>query len=287
MYCPKCDEGNPERARFCMHCGADLRGYRKTLVVSSEKTSGGTPENKFFSNPFDIPLNNFKKLSFSDYISLSEKAYRLCREEIRKFFKASNLHHVVICNGKVIYSSSNLLGIDRKTVENLMKEIGKPCYVFSREDMVEEASWIKINEDYYPTIELILGNKSWEDEEVARKGKKVLSDFDTGNPYYTIFNEKSGENIIAPVSFYETHRGMHLGRPYWFFLREVKICIKDIIQKFKCKPMQARFVMFWEESPLLLANPRRNGFVGRNIMFSFNLRVILNPKDYISEVILL
>jgi len=115
----------------------------------------------------------------------------------------------------------------------------------------------------------------------------VLSDFDTGNPYYTIFNEKSGENIIASVPFYETHRGMHLERPYWFFLREVKICIEDIIQKFKCKPMQARFVMFWEESPLLLANPRRNGFVGRNIMFSFNLRVILNSKDYISEVILL
>ena len=28
MYCPKCGKENPEDARFCMHCGADLSGYK-------------------------------------------------------------------------------------------------------------------------------------------------------------------------------------------------------------------------------------------------------------------
>ncbi len=28
MYCPKCGRKNPEGARFCMHCGADLSGYK-------------------------------------------------------------------------------------------------------------------------------------------------------------------------------------------------------------------------------------------------------------------
>ena len=28
MYCPKCGKENPEGARFCMHCGADLSGYK-------------------------------------------------------------------------------------------------------------------------------------------------------------------------------------------------------------------------------------------------------------------
>jgi len=240
-----------------------------------------------YSSPFDIPLTDFKKLSFGDYIFLSEKAYRLCREEIRKFFKDSSLHHVVVCNSKVIHSSSNLLGIERETVENLMNEMGMPCYVFSREDIVEEARWIKLNEDYYPTIKIILGDNRWEDEEVTRRGRKVISDFDTGNPYYTILSEESGENIIAPASSYETHRGTHLGRPYWFFLREVKICIEDANSKFKCESMRARFVLFWDESPLLLANPGRKGFVGRNIMFSLNFKITLNPEDCTSEVVLL
>lgn len=28
MYCPKCGKENLEDARFCMHCGADLSGYK-------------------------------------------------------------------------------------------------------------------------------------------------------------------------------------------------------------------------------------------------------------------
>jgi len=28
MYCPKCGKENPEDARFCMYCGADLSGYK-------------------------------------------------------------------------------------------------------------------------------------------------------------------------------------------------------------------------------------------------------------------
>jgi hypothetical protein len=27
-FCPKCGKENPEGARFCMHCGADLSGYK-------------------------------------------------------------------------------------------------------------------------------------------------------------------------------------------------------------------------------------------------------------------
>ena len=28
MYCPKCGKEIPEGSRFCMHCGADLSGYK-------------------------------------------------------------------------------------------------------------------------------------------------------------------------------------------------------------------------------------------------------------------
>ena len=38
MYCPKCGKENPEGARFCMHCGADLSEYKveisPNIVVS-------------------------------------------------------------------------------------------------------------------------------------------------------------------------------------------------------------------------------------------------------------
>ncbi|KAF5435423.1 zinc-ribbon domain-containing protein [Candidatus Methanophagaceae archaeon] len=44
MYCPKCGKENPEDARFCMDCGADLGGYRVVIspkISVSAKAEGG------------------------------------------------------------------------------------------------------------------------------------------------------------------------------------------------------------------------------------------------------
>ena len=36
MYCPKCGKKNPEDARFCMHCGADLSEYKVEVAPKIE-----------------------------------------------------------------------------------------------------------------------------------------------------------------------------------------------------------------------------------------------------------
>jgi hypothetical protein len=36
MYCPKCGKENPEGTRFCMHCGADLSGYKVEISPKIE-----------------------------------------------------------------------------------------------------------------------------------------------------------------------------------------------------------------------------------------------------------
>jgi hypothetical protein len=44
MYCPKCGEENPEDVKFCMHCGADLSGYKVVIspkISVSAKAEGG------------------------------------------------------------------------------------------------------------------------------------------------------------------------------------------------------------------------------------------------------
>ncbi len=110
-------------------------------------------------DPFNIPLERSRRLSLDEYMPLAEKAYRMCREKVEKLFEKENVHHIVVCDGDVIYTSSDVDGILGEVVNNLMMKRGKPCYVFSREDMVEEASWIKVNEDYYPTVELFLGGR--------------------------------------------------------------------------------------------------------------------------------
>jgi len=238
-------------------------------------------------DPFNIPLKEFENLSLDEYVSLSEKAHELCKGKIKEAFKDGNVHHIVICEGEIVYRSSNIAGIPSHMIKNLMIKLNKPCYIFSKEDMVEEAQWIKLDTDYYPTVKLLVGGETWNDEKVVNEGKRVLADFDTGNPHYTILNEKFSEGIAPPPLLYESHRGIHLGKPYWYFLADTKICIKDIEEALGCKVMPTRFVRLWEKSPLLLPNPRREGFVGRNLMLTFNFKITLNPSTHTSALKLL
>ena len=235
-------------------------------------------------DPFNMPLRKFENLSFDEYVPMAERAYELCKEKIKESFRDDRIHHVVICNGEVFYKADSTAGIDGHLLRDLMTKMGKPCYVISREDMVEEARWTQLNDDYYPTVELLLGGKDWTDEKVAERGRKILGDFDTGNPYYTIFDEKMGEEAVSLPLPYEIHRGVHFGKPYWFFPREVKICVKDAKGTSRCKVLWARFVRRWEKSPLLLANPRREGFVGRKLMLTLNFRITLDPLTRMSTV---
>lgn len=138
-------------------------------------------------DPFNMPLRKFENLSFDEYVSMAERAYELCKEKIKETFRDDSVHHVVVCNGEVVHKADNPAGIDGHLLRDLMTKMGKPCYVLSREDLAEEARWTQLNDDYYPTVELLLGGKEWTDDNVAEKGRKILADFDTGNPYYTIF----------------------------------------------------------------------------------------------------
>ena len=235
-------------------------------------------------DPFNITMEKFKSLTFDEYVQLASRAYELCKGKVIEIFKKSSAQHIVISNGEIIYSSKEIAGIPSNIINKITKKSGKPCYIFSREDMVEEVAWIKTNGDHYPTIELYIGPLKLENFKVVKLGRKVTADFDTGNPYYIFLDEKLCEKIVPGATLQEFHRGIHFGSPYWYFVRKIKICIKDIKDKLASKILLVRLVKNWKKSPLILANPNREGFVGRNLMFEFNFKVTLNPKTCTSVV---
>jgi len=57
MYCPKCGKENPEGARFCMHCGADLRRYRIENIEEKLRESYPEEEVQKFVNSIRIVMN--------------------------------------------------------------------------------------------------------------------------------------------------------------------------------------------------------------------------------------
>lgn len=84
-----------------------------------------------------MSLEKFRTLRFEEYRRLSLKAYHLTRERVEGVFR-KGVWHVVVCDGEVVYESRDVHGIPRSVLEDLMRKHGKPCYSFSKEDMVEE-----------------------------------------------------------------------------------------------------------------------------------------------------
>ncbi|HXF04600.1 MAG TPA: hypothetical protein VNM72_04200 [Blastocatellia bacterium] len=67
----------------------------------------------------------------------------------------------------------------------------KPCFILTSPPLVEEvAAWSDLGQgDYYPTVEIFLGARVWNDDEVFSRGARITSDFDTGNPALAVFDE--------------------------------------------------------------------------------------------------
>jgi len=56
----------------------------------------------------------------------------------------------------------------------------KPCFILTCPVLVEEAAaWSDLERgDYYPTVEIFLGARIWNDSEVFSRGTQLISDFD-------------------------------------------------------------------------------------------------------------
>lgn len=116
--------------------------------------------------PFSVTLAEKEAMNSQQLVLL----YELVVEEHGELIGAhlANSRYGVLCNGKVVYSSRHEPS-DEEVIE-LEKKFGKICYVLTK-DPVEESSWSSIAEgNYYPNIEILLGDVKWTGREVFERG---------------------------------------------------------------------------------------------------------------------
>ena len=227
-------------------------------------------------DPFNIPLEEFNQLTFDEWKEYADRAYELCRREIRESFEEAE--YVVVCNRRVILATNNPSKVSGQEISRLMEKYGKPCYTFSRPLAIEEVSWSI-------AVEVMIGAESWNAEELREEGKNVVADFNTGNPYpYLILDERLSKGIVSSPTRNEFIIGEHLGRRYYYFLRVVHVGIMDIKRKFKSRKLLAQLVRDWRKSPFIETSPYREGFTGRHLMFDFNFKITLDPKSRTSLI---
>lgn len=241
-------------------------------------------------DPFALSLTEYQALSSDETWALTQALYARYGHWLHQQFEQSRAALLAVCDHQVVYSSPDRYDFHAdEVVERIQRERHKPCFILTRPVPVEErCTWSDLGQgDFYPTLEVYLGARAWSDAEVFSKGTPVIADFDTGNPALAVFDEAlcfrlSGET--RPL-----RQDLHLGRPYRYRPRLMKVGITDGWNQ-RVLERVVEGVEGWGDAarnPFRLANPRREGFVGRDLMQQALVQITLDPRRRESGWVLL
>jgi hypothetical protein len=224
-------------------------------------------------DPFNLSFAEFQILSLNESEELIKIVFELCKDLINDAW-TNGYRQIIICDKKIIFRTELNEPISAKKVEELAKKQNKACYVFSAPDTVEESVWAPVeNGDAYPTIKLYLGPEQATEKGIVNNITPVCPDFDTGNPDYKIFDANILHQELQKFNPFELRVGTHLGCTYSYYLKEAKICIKDIEGNLNSHVCPIRLVRDWAGCAVLQASPKRTGYVGRDLLRALKVRL--------------
>jgi len=238
-------------------------------------------------DPFDVPIDALKSgRADEDRSMLTERLFEKYRYWIDEQFEKTGAASLIVCDRLVVLASKDRYAPLFVDIDKIEQEHGKISYILTRErTLIEELSeWSDLSdEDYYPTISLYFGNQTWNDKNVFRNGENIRCDFDTGNPSRCVTNEAICRRLSGHVGF--QWKETHLRMDYNYYPRIMKVCIKDE-EKQRCMEKVVEGVLSWNDitrNPYKLANRKREGFAGRDVMLKLSLRITLDPVQKASS----
>jgi len=102
-------------------------------------------------DPFEILLDYYKSLTRDEDWFLTTRLFALYGGWIQTKFKEHSA--LVLCDRKVVYASKNRYEPSDETITEIEAQMGKPCYVVTKEPMIEErVGWSKLQRRDYCTV---------------------------------------------------------------------------------------------------------------------------------------
>ena len=97
--------------------------------------------NKALSDPFTLFLGDYLVLDEEQQWALTQKLYERYADWIQHQFQKTGAALLVLCDRKVIYSSSDRYDFQAdKVVEQAQQQWKKPCFILTHPILVEEVA---------------------------------------------------------------------------------------------------------------------------------------------------
>ena len=236
-------------------------------------------------DPFSLSFRDFVNLRLNEAEELLKGVYNSCKNLLEKAWK-SGFRHVIICDGKIVYETSDIEDISDDVVKRVGEKYNKACYVFSAPDVVEESGWTPISsDDFYPTLNVYLGTEESDEKEIVEHSSPICADLDTGNPHLKVFDANRLDEKLTKITPLHMRTADHLGQAYVYYTMRAKMCVKDANGNINSIICIVRLVRDWDRCALLQTSPNRIGFVGRDIMRDLRIRLKLNPIEKTTEIL--
>lgn len=243
---------------------------------------------ELIKDPFGISLELADKINDEDMIKLYDLLKKQKRELIDQKFKEYKATALALSGDEVI-PFNRIPSLE--DTEQVKRRTGKICYVISRPKIQQLSSWSVTKQttpwnDHYPTLELYIGRPDWEDEKVFRKGFRKEADLDTGNGVQGVsaFDHEVWVDLEYPNA--SGLQDCDVWGGFKYRASDVKLGVKDCNGNKKVLPIEVMFVKDWQQSPFkAVFNAGCNGFVGRELMFKFGLKVELDAPNKKTSVL--
>lgn len=235
----------------------------------------------------NLTLQEYSSLDEDKKIHLQSTLLEKNDKWLSKKFQELNAAWVTVVDGEIETFSSDIDKYpQRDDVLGICKKRGKFPFIFVNNLFlaIEEASssiWSKTDypDDYYPTVNIQINS--------SNSSFKLTADFDTGAPEtYMDLSRLISERLVDRPSYEEVpQRGMHLGKPYWYYVKDLSVVVVSEQGKIKReKSFPVICVQEWGKSPFVCINPNRAALVGRGLFLKIKPSVLLNFSAQKTEI---
>jgi len=232
-------------------------------------------------DPFDLSLS-WTQLTTKEKDQILESIESSYQKPIQEAFEEDReATTAILCKGKVVEVDKGFISLEK--LQGLEEKYGTICIpiVNQRRFTIEESTWNDLTAerrgDYYPTVPINVGAGLWPDPTVFQKVIRITADFDTGNWGVLALPIETCREILPIKDEEILFASRHLERRYYYAVKKFKIGVEDIDRDRRTILRQVFCVEDWPNSPLTATNPKREAFLGRDVMLEFPFEARLNP----------